>query len=266
MSDTFLGLAGKVAVVSGASKGIGAAVTTALLRQGVKVLALSRTRLPDSVSGPALAVGASAGADLVWLGVDLMADGACERALATAMEAYGRVDILSNNAGSTRPGDFFALSDQAWEQGFGLKFHGARRLSKTCWPALKASGGCIVNTIGIMSRTAVIDYAMGGAVNSALLHLTKALAHQGARDGVRVNAVNPGHIATDRLDTAINALMEEKSIGRAQAESLLLAKSGITRFGTTEEVAATICFLASPAASFVNGSILEVDGGETRGT
>jgi 3-oxoacyl-[acyl-carrier protein] reductase len=149
-------------------------------------------------------------------------------------------------------------------QGFELKFHGARRLAKAAWPSLKAAHGCIVNTIGIMSRRAIIEYAMGGAVNTALLHLTKALSDLGVRDGVRVNAVNPGRIATDRLEASLDRVMQERGVSRAEAEQQMLRECGIARFGRTDDIAAAVCFLASDRAAFINGAILDVDGGETR--
>ncbi|WP_354683052.1 SDR family oxidoreductase [Cupriavidus necator] len=258
-----LGLAGKAALVTGASKGIGAAVAIALAREGADVLAVART--PLNVEPQPQRPGAPVPGRIIPFLADLTSPEACQGALEEMLRQFGKIDILSNNAGSTKPGDFFSIDEQAWQQGFELKFHGARRLARTCWPALKEAKGCIVNTIGIMSRTAVIDYAMGGAVNSALFHLTKALAHLGVRDGVRVNAVNPGRIATDRLEASLTVIMGEQGVTRDEAEALLLQKSGIARFGRTEEVAAAVCFLASDRAGFINGAILDVDGGETRG-
>ncbi len=256
-----LGLTGKVAVVTGASRGIGAAVAHAFAREGGDVLAVARNAADRELEPT---TDAPRPGRIVGFQADLTSESSCDDVVAEALRRFGRIDVLSNNAGSTRPGDFFAIPDNAWLDGFQLKFHGARRMSRACWPMLKSSQGCIVNTIGIMSRTAVIDYAMGGAVNSALLHLTKALADLGVRDGVRVNAVNPGRIATDRLEAALEASMRAEGIERQEAESRLLAKVRIRRFGLADEVADAICFLASDAAAFVNGAILEVDGGETR--
>src|SRR6185369_14333465 len=96
-------------------------------------------------------------------------------------------------------GDFFELTDADWEDGFALKFFGAMRLSRTAWPHLMARQGAIVNIIGIGGRTGSADFTLGGSVNAALQILTKALADRGVKDGVRVNAINPGFIRTDRF-------------------------------------------------------------------
>lgn len=252
-----LGLTDKVAIVTGGSRGLGGSIVQTLAAEGVHVLAVARTQMD-------FAAPSGRNGTVTPFQIDLRHDNAADAVLAEAMRRFGKVDILSNNAGTTKPGDFFAISEDAWLDGFALKFHATRRLSRACWPMLKASGGTIVNTIGIMSRTAVIDYAMGGAVNTALLHLTKALADLGTRDGVRVNAVNPGRIRTDRLEVALQLLMDEQGMDRAEATRRLLATSGIGRFGEVQEVADAVCFLASARASFINGAILEVDGGQTK--
>ncbi|MGF6439459.1 SDR family oxidoreductase [Paraburkholderia youngii] len=258
-----LGLSGKAALVTGASKGIGAAVAIALAREGADVLAVARSSANLEAPGPANS--AVRAGRIFSFQADLTEAAAFDAVHGEMLRLFGRIDILSNNAGSTKPGDFLALSDEAWEQGFALKFHSARRLARTCGPTLRAAKGCIVNTIGIMSRTAVIDYAMGGAVNTSLYHLTKALADLGVREGVRVNAVNPGRIATDRREQSLAKIIDARGISRADAEKELLDSCGIARFGTTEEVASAVCFLASERAGFINGAILDVDGGQTRG-
>jgi len=118
--------------------------------------------------------------------------------------------------------------------------------------------------VGVGGRTASAEFTIGGAVNSALLNLTKALAHRGLTEGVRVNAINPGAIATERLQRRIKALAAEQTLDYEAAAKTMANKLGIARFGTPAEIAQVVAFLASPAASYCQGTIMEVDGGETR--
>ena len=127
-----------------------------------------------------------------------------------------------------------------------------------------ANQGSIINIIGVGGRAASADFTIGGSVNSALLNFTKALAHRGLTDGVRVNAINPGAIATDRLQRRIQAVAAEQGLDYEAAAKTMFQKLGIARFGTPAEIARAVAFLASSAASYCQGTILDVDGGETR--
>src|SRR5207253_2446310 len=119
---------------------------------------------------------------------------------------------------------------------FGLKFYAGMRLSRAAWPHLQQSGGSIVNIVGIGGRTGSAEFAVGGAVNAAILNLTKALADRGVRDGVRVNAINPGGIATERLQTRVQSFASEHGIDQSAAEAQLARAMGVARFGTPDEI------------------------------
>jgi len=248
----------RVALVSGASRGIGAAIARELSAAGYAVALVAR-------SGEALAALAAQlpGPALAWP-ADLSEPDAAARAVAAAHERFGRLDVLVNNAGATPRGDFLAFADADWDAGFALKFFGAVRLCRAAWPALARHGGAIVNIAGIGGRTGSAEFAIGGAVNAALLNLTKSLADRGVRDGVRVNAVNPSAIATERNRARVDALARERGIEPDQAAAELAGKLGIARFGAPEEVARVVAFLASDAASYMQGAIVDVDGGQTR--
>jgi 3-oxoacyl-[acyl-carrier protein] reductase len=172
--------------------------------------------------------------------------------------------VLVNNAGATRRGDFFTLSDSDWLDGFALKFYGAMRCCRAAWPHLVKCRGAIVNIVGIGGRTGTADFTIGGAVNAALLNLTKALADRGQRDGVRVNAINPGFVATERLQARVRSFATQHGIDEVVAAERMAQVSGVTRFGTPEEVARVVAFLASPLAGYCQGTIVDVDGGQTR--
>jgi NAD(P)-dependent dehydrogenase (short-subunit alcohol dehydrogenase family) len=253
-----LHLAGKVAIVTGASRGIGRAIAQALAGEGMRlvVVARSRTALDE--------VATATGVDCLVHAVDLTLPEAPAGAVHMALQRFGRIDVVVNNAGATTRGDFLTLTDTEWADGFALKFFGAMRLCRAAWPHLRASSGAIVNIAGVGGRTGSAEFAIGGAVNAAMLNLTKVLADRGVRDGVRVNAVNPGGIATDRLQTRLRTFAAERGIGPAEAEQQMAQALGVARFGRPEEIARLVAYLASPEAAFCQGSIVDADGGQTR--
>ena len=253
-----LELRGKVAVVTGASKGIGRSIAQTLAAEGMRVTVVARSH------NELTAVAAPLGDNGLVQAVDLTDPAAPAAVIAATLRKFGRIDLLVNNAGSTKRGDFLTLSEADWADGFGLKFFGAMRCSRAAWPHLQSSGGTIVNIIGIGGRTGSAEFAIGGAVNAALMNLTKVLADRGVKEGVRVNAINPGGIKTDRLITRLKTFAAERSVDLANAEQEMAKSMGVTRFGEPEEIARLVAFLASPQAAFCQGSIVDADGGQTR--
>jgi NAD(P)-dependent dehydrogenase (short-subunit alcohol dehydrogenase family) len=251
-------LSARVAIVTGASRGIGAAIARALADEGFHVVAAARSA--EALQGviDALPVRGLA------VACDLSSADAATQLVDAAMQAFGRIDVVVNNAGATPRGDFLAFDDAAWQDGFALKFFGAVRLCRAAWPRLVAQRGCIVNIAGIGGRTGNADFTIGGSVNAALLNLTKALADRGVRDGVRVNAVNPSSIATERTQVRIDRLAAERGIAPEAASAELARELRVARFGTPEEIASVVAFLASDRASYMQGAIVDVDGGQTR--
>jgi 3-oxoacyl-[acyl-carrier protein] reductase len=147
--------------------------------------------------------------------------------------------------------------------GFALKFYGAMRLSRAAWTHLQASQGTIINIIGVGGKTGSAEFTIGGTVNAALMNLTKALADRGIKDGVRVNAINPGSIATERLQARIQNYANTNNISLEEATKRLPREMKIERFGNPDEIAHAVAFLASPQAAYIQGAILDVDGGAT---
>ena len=257
-----LGLKGKVALVTGASRGLGAAIALELAREGAHVCLAARDR--GKLDEVAAEISAIQGRTAIYAG-DLRQLAAVQAALAQTIAAFGRLDILVNNAGATKRGDFLDLTEEDWDDGFALKFRGYVRLTRAAWPQLKATRGTVINIIGIGARTGNEEFTIGGSVNAALMYFTKAMAQRGMRDGVRVNAINPGHIETDRLTRSFDRIAAAHGISRDAAVARLLAECGTTRFGRSEEIATLTTFLASAKADFIQGSLLDIDGGETRG-
>ena len=251
-----LNLKDKVAIVTGASRGIGNSISQILSAEGVKLTLAARSPLEE--------FSASLPAESLPLSIDLRLPDAATRVIEATLQKFGGIDILVNNAGATKRGDFLQLTDDEWTDGFALKFYGAMRLSRAAWASLMQSKGCIVNIIGIGGRTGSAEFAIGGTVNAALMNLTKVLADRGIKDGVRVNAINPGSIATERLQTRVNTFAKEKNLSYEEAFTQMAKNMGIARFGEPEEIARAVAFLASPQAAYIHGSILDVDGGATR--
>lgn len=253
-----LQLSGKVAVVTGASRGIGRAIAETLAAEGMRLVLAARSQ--DKLEELAAKLPTPSRVEAL----DLRQTEAPGVLIASAVAHFGQLDVLVNCAGATKRGDFLTLSDEEWADGFALKFFGAMRCCRAAWPHLVASQGCIVNIVGVGGRVASADFSIGGSVNSALLNLTKSLADRGVQAGVRVNAINPGSINTDRLQVRIRSYATAHNLDQAAAAQELAKNQNITRFGTPQEIARAVAFLASPLSAYVQGAILDVDGGQTR--
>ncbi|MGB0083848.1 MAG: SDR family oxidoreductase [Rhodomicrobiaceae bacterium] len=254
--------AGKAAIVTGASRGIGKAIATELARQGANVAIAARSK--DDLDVVARNI-ESLGAKALVCAADLGGSAAPAEVVDKTVAAFGRLDMLVNNAGATKRGGFFALTDEDMVDGFALKFHGTVRFCKAAWPHLKASGGSIVTIAGIGAHTPQAEFTIGGPVNSALINFSKAIAEEALKDGIRINLVNPGHIATDRLTNRIRKFAEEKGLSYDEAAAERLKSMGLTRFGSPDDIARMVAFLCSPVAGYMHGATIDVDGGATRG-
>jgi NAD(P)-dependent dehydrogenase (short-subunit alcohol dehydrogenase family) len=253
-----LNLTDKVGIVTGASRGIGRAIAEALAAEGMRLTLTARSgdlldELARSLPTPSLVHPA-----------DLRDPAAAPAVVAATLGRFDRLDLLVNNAGATTRGDFLTLTDDAWQDGFALKFFGAMRCCRAAWLSLRATRGAIVNIVGVGGRTGSAEFAIGGAVNAALLNLTKVLADRGVEDGVRVNAINPGSVVTDRLRGRVEKLAAEKGLTAEQAAAELARTMKVARFGQPAEIARAVAFLASDAAGYCQGAILDIDGGQTR--
>lgn len=257
-----LELNGKVALVTGANRGIGAAVAAELAREGMHLCLVARDSAKLRQVADSLMREHTVNVRVVSL--DLRDPAAPAQAVAEAVGHFGRLDLLVNNAGATKRADFFSLTEDDWQDGFALKFHGYVRMTRAAWPHLRVSRGSVVNIVGIGSRSGSAEFTIGGSVNVAILNYTKAMADIGIEQGVRVNAVNPGLIETDRFTRNVERTMRDRSLSREDAVKHLLASHKTTRVGRPNEIGALTAFLASEKADFIQGAIIDIDGGATR--
>jgi|SRR5579871_395479 len=254
-------LNGRTAIISGASRGIGRAIAKRLAGEGARVVLCARDRdlLKQAVRHIENAGGAAS-----LFSVDLRESDAGRKVTEFAISEYGGIDILVNNAGATKRGDFFALTDEDWADGFALKFFGAMRLTRAAWPHLKSRGGSVCNISGVGGRMPGPQFTIGGSVNAALLSFTKAMADVGVRDGVQVNVINPGSIRTERLRYLLGQQAAEQGVDIETAERRIIENNKITRIGEPEDIAALVAFVVSPEGRLLQGAIIDMDGGATK--
>lgn len=252
----------KVVVITGGSRGIGKAIAMSFAREGAQtVLAASSQANLDAAAS---AVGNAGPKPLTFAG-DLKTLQACEALHGFVSEKLGRCDVLVNNAGATRSGNFLELPDEAFHDGFALKYFACVRLSKLFWPMLKAAEGHVVNIIGGAARTPDPLFLIGGSVNSAMANFSKGLSGLGKRDGVNVNVIHPGLTETDRVTMLLQQRAQASGITPDQARKQLMEKDGLRRIGQPEDVAELALFLCTERGRHIQGAAVAVDGGQTTG-
>ncbi|MCB1742572.1 MAG: SDR family oxidoreductase [Gammaproteobacteria bacterium] len=256
-------LSGRVAIVTGGSRGIGAEIALVLAECGANVTVTARDAA--ALDGVTTRLEREHGVQALSVAHDLREPGAPADVVARTVERFGRLDILVNNAGATRRGDFLELGDEDYLDGFALKFHAAVRFCRAAWPQLRANGGQVINIGGIGANTPTADFTVGAPVNAAVATFSKALADRGINDGVRVNAIHPGHIITDRLHRRVAQLASDRNLSLDDAMRASVEESGVPRFGEPREIAAMVAFLCSEHGSYVQGAIIDIDGGASRG-
>ena len=251
-----------VAVVTGASQGIGRSTAIRLARDfSVVVLA---ARNADALKEVADAVKA-AGAEPLICDLDLSKIESAETLVKTALDRFGRIDAVLNIAGAVPQIDLFEMTDEQWRAGMELKLHGARRVTMRAWKALKESKGSVV----FMSGSAALDpkpaFAAVAATNAAITALAKAFAEQGIKDGVQVNSIVPGAVMTGRRRSFLEHWAPAHNMSVEEATKQFPEKAEISRYGRPEEIADLLAFMVSPAAKWMTGTSVRMDGGEIKG-
>ncbi|MGC2109672.1 MAG: SDR family oxidoreductase [Candidatus Korobacteraceae bacterium] len=251
-----------VAIVTGASQGIGRSIAIRLARD-FSAIALA-ARNADELNEVANAV-KSAGAEPLVFDVDLSKVEANQTVVKTTLDRFGRVDALLNIAGAVPQIDLFEMTDEQWRAGMELKFHGARRLTILAWEALKKSTGSVVFMSGSASLDPKPAFAAVAATNAAITALAKAFAEQGIKDGVQVNSIVPGPVMTNRRRSFMEKWAPAHNVSVEEAMKEFPKEAGISRYGQPEEIADLLAFMVSPAAKWMTGTSVRMDGGEIKG-
>lgn len=250
-----------VAVVTGASQGIGQSTAVRLARDFSSIVLVSRNRA--KLEETARAVEAD-GAEALVLDIDLADKDAAKKVVQQAVARFKRIDALLNIAGAVPQIDLFDMTDEQWDAGMALKLHGARRLTIEAWPALKASRGAVVLMSGNSAIFPKAPYAAVGTINAAIIALAKAFSDRGIADGVQVNSVLPGPVMTGRRRSYLDHWAPLHKMTVEEATDRFPKEAGIARYGQPEEIAELMAFLVSPAARWMTGSAIRMDGGEVK--
>ena len=250
-----LQLAGKTALITGGSKGIGRATAEVLAGEGVNVILVAREQ--GALDEAAAGIRAKRQVNVRTIAADLSSDAAVRKVAAEA----GELDILVNNAGAIPPGDVGSIDDTRWRQAWDLKVFGYISFCRVIYGQMKAKkAGVIINVIGAAGEKFPTNYIAGAAGNASLMAFTRALGKGAPADGLRVVAINPGPVETDRLVMLRRAEAQQK-FGDPERWRELSAGMPFGRAATPAEIGNAVAFLASPMSGYTTGTVLTIDGG-----
>jgi 3-oxoacyl-[acyl-carrier protein] reductase len=259
-----LGLAGKVALVTGASRGLGRAVALRLAQEeaNVAICARGEAQLEKTASE----IQAAGAVTVLPLVADVAAEAAAAELVDAVLSRLGRIDVLVTNAGGPPPGQFLDLNPADWEKATQLTLMSAVRLCYAAVPVMKEHReGSILAVTSITVKQPLPNLALSNSIRLAVAGLVRTLANELGPFGVRANAICPGWTRTARVDQLLADRAERSGSTRQEEEAKIAAAIPLGRLGRPEEFAAAAAFLVSPAASYVNGVCLLVDGGMYRG-
>ena len=258
-----LQMTGKKAIVTGASEGIGKAITWAFAREGVDVAICARRKEP--LEAAAAEISRATNRQIVPITADLTKPADAENFVKKAHAALGRIDILVNNAGSAPGGVIEHLSEEDWASSLQLKFMGYVRCMKHVLPIMqKQKKGRVVNLIGNDGVKVSYWEIAPGAANAAGQNLTLSLASQYGKDNISFVCVNPGPVRTERWAGLVKAMARDMNMSFEEADKLAPSSIPLGRIAESEEVANLVTYLASDLAFFVNGTMIEIDGGQDK--
>ena len=259
-----LGLGGKAALVTAASKGLGRAIALELAREGAHVVISSRDE--EALSGAAAEISAETGAEVDYRAADLTRAGDIEALVAHAAGRFGGVDVLVNNTGGPPAGTFEDLDDGAWQAAFDGILMSLIRCVRGVLPHMRAGEpwGRIVNVASSSVKQPIENLMLSNTFRAGLAGLAKSLSIELAPDGILVNTLGPGRISTARSQGMDQAQAEAQGVPVEEVRASFEARIPLGRYGTPEEFARVAAFLASPANGYVTGQAILVDGGMVR--
>jgi len=261
-----LGLSGKVAIVGGASQGIGFAIARLLAAEGAQVAMVARRREPlDRAVAEVGKIAAQHGGRAFGIAADIRKADDCARIVAAATEAFGRLDILVNNDGAPPLGRLDEFDDAAWSKAVEQNLMSVVRLTRHAIPQLRsAGGGSVVNITALSVLQPIVRFGLSVATWAGVLGYAKTLSLEVAADRITVNTICPGRIATGRLDKVFGAAAGDAPIAE-QALADMEKQIPLGRIGTPDEIAGMVAFLASSWGRYITGATFHIDGGRGAG-
>lgn len=261
-----LNLIGKNAIVTGGSAGIGLSTAKALYREGVNVAIIARNSENLDKAVDTIQNIPAQNNQVIAISADLTQVESIDTVVSKTLAAFGKIDILINNAGSARAGSFLNLSDEVFVDAWNLKLLGYIRLVKAVIPdQIQRRDGRIVNIIGAAGRTPRPNFLPGGTTNAALLNFTRGISAELAQHNVRINAISPGLTATERAEQLAQQQAEASQISVEEFKAKAKAAIPLGKLVQPEEIANLVLFLVSDLAASITGAEILVDGGQTPG-
>jgi 3-oxoacyl-[acyl-carrier protein] reductase len=258
-----LGLRDKVAVVAASSRGIGRATAEVFAREGARVL--MNGRRADVLEESRKEIEAATGTKAEAVVSDVATLEGCEALIRGALDRFGRIDALVTNAGGPPSRPFEQLSEEDWRAAYELTLMSAVRLIRLALPSLRETRGSVVSITSTSVKQPIPGLLLSNIFRPGVVGLDKTLAEELAPSGVRLNDVGPGSTWTDRQQYLVETRASSQGIAVEQAKEQEQARIPMRRFGTAEEVANLIVFLSSPAAGYITGQTILVDGGAYKG-
>lgn len=257
------GLRDRVAVVAGASAGLGKAAARALAAEGVKLAICSRSE--QRINAAAEEIRTATGAEVLALAADLSKPESSAQLVRAAVERYGRLDVLVTNAGGPPPGTFDDITDEQWEAAFQTTLMSAVRLSREALPHMRArKWGRIINFTSSSVKAPIDRLLLSNAMRAAVVGMAKTLSNEVASEGITVNNIGPGRIYTDRIRQLDEDRAHVTGSTPEDVQRQWAAQIPARRYGDPEEMASLTVFLASEQASYITGTTVQVDGGMIR--